>query len=133
MVQKANERHKLIFDARASGKSLRETANLFGISRGRVQQIVNLYQQRLVHEENLRSSSDPLEKALYDGKISTRLYNNLIRSGYGESFGIDELLAKLRTNSITILDFRDVGPKSLTRLQEVFLTQDEIDALNCKD
>jgi len=133
MVQSARERHKLIFDTWAGGKSLRETARIFGISDKRVSQIVKQYQQRLVDEEEMRTTNDPLLKALRDGKITTLLFNSLVREGYVKSFGIDELVYKLRTNTITKWDIRGIGTKSLTRLREEFRTQEEIDTLNGND
>jgi hypothetical protein len=79
MVQTARERHKQIFDTRVKCKSFRETARLFGISDTRVHFIVEQYQQRLIDEESMRSSPDPLVKALSDGKISTQIFNSLVR------------------------------------------------------
>ena len=133
MVQSARERHKLIFDTWSCGKSLRETARIFGISDGRVHQIIKQYQKNLVAEQEMRSSSDSLVKALADGKISTQIFNSLVSGGYGKSFGFDELLFKLRTKAITIWDFRNFGKKGLARLEQAFLTQEEIDRLNGKE
>lgn len=112
---------------------MRETARIFGISDKRVSQIVKQYQQRLVDEEEMRTTNDPLLKALRDGKITTLLFNSLVREGYVKSFGIDELVYKLRTNTITKWDIRGIGTKSLTRLREEFRTQEEIDTLNGND
>lgn len=55
MYQSIRERHKRIFDTWSGTKSLRETARTFGISEGRVYQIVKLYKQRLLDEQNMDS------------------------------------------------------------------------------
>ena len=133
MYQSIRERHKRIFDTWSSCKSLRETARTFGLSEGRVYQIVKLYKQRLLDEQNMDSSNDPWVKALYDDKISSRLYNCLVRYGYGKTFGIEELRDKLKTNTLDIWEVRDLGKKGLAIIRNIFLTQEEIDVLNNKD
>lgn len=117
---------------RSSGKSLREIGKLLGISGTRVQQIVELHQQRIIDEQNLRSSNDPVFQALADGKIPKMLFNSLVRSGYGKSFGFEELITQLKNNTLDRMEFRNFGEKSLRRLWEIFLTQEEINALNHK-
>jgi hypothetical protein len=132
MVQIANERNQQIFEMRSSGKSLREIGRLFGISSTRVQQIVELHQQRIIEEQDLRSSNDPVFQALADGKIPKMLFNCLVRGGYGKSFGFEELISQLKNNTLDCMEYRNFGEKSLFRLREVFLTQEEIHALNHK-
>jgi hypothetical protein len=101
----------------------------FGISGTRVQQIVELHQQRIIEEQNLRSSNDLVIQALADGKIPKMLFNSLVRGGYGKSFGFEELITQLKNNTLDCMGYRNFGEKSLIRLREVFLTQEEINAL----
>jgi hypothetical protein len=129
MGQIAEERHKQIFEMRSSGKSLREIGKLLGISGTRVQQIVELHQHRLIEEQNLRSSNDPVFQALSDGKIPKMLFNSLVRGGYGNSFGFEQLITQLKNNTLDPMEFRNFGKKSLRRLREIFLTQEEINEL----
>jgi|GEM_PF-3219110 len=129
MPQSARERYKHIYDTWVNGKSQRETGRIFGISSSRVYQIVTKHRQRLADEQTKPTSSDPLERALAEGKLSQRLFNNLMRSGYGKSFSVEELKLKLQTNTLDPFDFRDFGPDSLSRLRQIFLSQSEIEAL----
>ena len=130
MAQTGRERQKLVFDTWSSNKSWAETARIFGITSSRVHQIVEEHKQRLINEQNLRSSNDPLYQALSDGKISSKIFNGLVRDGYGKKFGFENLVIKLRTNSLDPWEFRNFGIISLTRLRNLFLSQEEIEALN---
>jgi len=92
-----------------------------------------VYKQRLLDEQNMASSSDPWVKALYDNRITQRLYNCLVHYGYGKTIDIDELRYKLKTNTLDIWEVSDLGNKGLAIIRNIFLTQEEIDVLNNKD
>ena len=126
MHREVIERYKALHDMRASGKSLQEVANAFHISAQRVRQIVTKYEHFIKTEREMQESHDPLQKALGNGRISQKVYNSLVRGGYGEAFDFDNLLSKLRSNTINPKDFPHFGNKSLDQLRHAFLNQDEI-------
>lgn len=129
MVQSASERHKIIYEAWLANKSMQKTALQFGVTRGRVRQIVQKHLQRLATAQAVLESREPLEVAVAQGKISPRLKATLMRGGYGRDFGFEDLVNRLRTNTLNPIEFRDFGPISLTTLRMLFLSQAENEAL----
>jgi hypothetical protein len=85
------KRYKAICSVRDSGKTLREVANLFGISEQRVCQIVAKYERTLQTQREMRGSPDPLAQALGNGRVSRKVYNSLVRGGYGKTFDFENL------------------------------------------
>jgi hypothetical protein len=130
MHREVIERYKALHDMRASGKSLQEVANAFHISAQRVRQIITNYEHFIKTEREMQESHDPLQKALGNGRISRKVYNSIVRGGYGKAFDFDNLLSKLRSNTFNPKDFPHFGNKSLDQLRHAFLNQDEINAIN---
>ena len=106
---------------RASGKSSREVANAFGISVQRVCQILAKYEETIKAEREMRESHDPLLRALGNGSISRKVYNSLVRGGYGKTFNFDNLLFRLRSDMFNPEDFRHFGSRSIDQLRRAFL------------
>jgi hypothetical protein len=123
------ERYKSIYDTWLNCKSVAETARIFGVSTTRVRMILIEYPKRLAVEKERFSPHDPLLLALNEGKITQRLFNAVVRYGYGTSFSPEELQIKLRKNTLDPFQICDFGPKGLRLLREIFLNQAEMDAL----
>ena len=130
MHKETVERYKAIYDMRASGKSLREVADAFCISKQRVCQIVAKYEQTIQAEREMRESHDPLLRALGNGSISRKVYNSVVRGGYGKTFDFDNLLFRLRSDTFNPEGFPHFGSKSIDQLRHTFLSQDEIHTIN---
>lgn len=128
MHNEATKRYKAIYDLRASGKSLREVANAFGISVERVRQLLTRYEDTIQAEREMRESHDPLWRALDNGSLSRKVYYSLVRSGYGKIFNFESLLFRLKSGTLDPEDFRQFGPKSMDQLRRAFLNQDELNA-----
>jgi hypothetical protein len=130
MHKEITERYKAISDMRASGKSWREVAAAFCISKQRVRQIVIKYEQTLQTEREMRESHDPLLRALYNGSISRKVFRSLVRGGYGKTFDFDNLVFRLRSDTLNPEGFPHFGSKSLDQLRHTFPSQDEINTIN---
>ena len=130
MVQSVSERYKIIYEAWLTNKSSRKTAKQFGISGPRVVQIVNMYRKQLANHQAMQSTvDDPLRVAVELGKMPPSILISLVRGGYGNNFNFEELVNRLRTNTLNPAEFQKFGPKSLKTLRELFLSQAENDAL----
>ena len=123
-------RNREIYDLWVSGKSLQAIATRFGISRSRAHQIVAKQRQTMKAEREMRASPDPLLRALGNGLISRKVYNNLVRGGYGKTFDFADLLFRLRSGTFDPKIFRDLGAKSVSQLRRAFLSQDVINPVN---
>lgn len=127
-----NERHQAMYDLWVSGKSFQKVADVFGVSRSRVAQVVKLHKEVMKRRQELSESPDPVVKALDEGKISLKVYNSLVRGGYGKRFDFEELLDRLRTDTFDPNQFFYIGEVRLNEIREAFLNPDEVVLLATK-
>lgn len=105
-----------IYRLHLEGISQREIAEMYDISIPRVSQIITTVGRFTSYSKLYQD--DPLFQALEAGKISTRLYNTLLRSGYNREFDLAWLREQLKAGEFEI---KGIGEKGVALLREVVL------------